>query len=105
MITNQKTIANKVHANIRRVYDTVETALWAALFAFVLYFAAFVAPRLPEIRAQMEQSRAEHIAAEHRDFCRKWFPAADEHKLIQCMGDLQQFRASVEQRLADESPF
>jgi hypothetical protein len=105
MTFRQKAIANRVQGGIRRVYDAVETALWAALFAFVLYFAAFVAPRLPEIRAQIERSRAEDIAAEHRDFCRKWFPAADEHTLSQCVGDLQQFRASVEQRLADESLF
>jgi len=105
MITNRKAVVKKVESGIRRVYDAVETALWATLFAFVLYFAAFVAPRLPEIRARMEQSRAEAIAAEHRQFCLKWFPAAGEHKLIRCMGDLQQFRASVEQRLADESPY
>ncbi|HET7850524.1 MAG TPA: hypothetical protein VFL51_15830 [Pseudolabrys sp.] len=105
MITNQKPIASRFNAGIRRVYDTVETALWAALFAFILYFAAFVGPRLPEIRAQMEQSRAEEIAAEHRVFCRRWLPVADEHTLMRCMGDLQEFRARVEQRMADENPF
>jgi hypothetical protein len=88
-----------------RVYDTVEAALWAAMFAFVLYFAAFVTPRLPKIRAQIEQTRAEGIAVEHRHLCQNWFPNADEHKLMQCMGDLQRFRESVEQRVAEESLF
>ena len=39
----------KIREIASRVHTNVETALWAMLFAFVIYFITFVLPKLPEI--------------------------------------------------------
>jgi hypothetical protein len=33
---------------VQSIYDYVHLALWATLAAFVVFFLAFIAPRLPE---------------------------------------------------------
>jgi hypothetical protein len=97
--------SKSVLAIVRRVYDLVETGLWAALFAFVIYFIIFDVPKLPEARAQAERVRAEEIAAENRLYCEMWILPAETYKFSQCLLDLQRFRARVEKRIADEDAF
>ncbi len=86
----------------RSIYDNVHLALWAALVAFVLYFVAFVAPKLPEVAARAERLRIQEIAAEHEQYCAKWQMGLGTKMHDQCILNLQEFRAKVEQRIADE---
>jgi hypothetical protein len=56
----------------QRTYDTVETALWSGLVAFVVYFAAVIAPQIPKNQAIQEAARLHAIAEEHDYYCEKW---------------------------------
>jgi hypothetical protein len=58
-------------ALVRRVYEEVHLALWAAGTAFVICFAVFVAPKLLEIRAAAERLRLHDIANEKRGLLRE----------------------------------
>jgi hypothetical protein len=40
--------SNGTLAIVQSIYDHVHLALWATLVAFVVFFLAFVVPRLPE---------------------------------------------------------
>ena len=80
-------------------------ALWAASLALVLYFAVFIVPNLPEVRARAERQRIQEIAAENDFYCAKWGMAAETQAHPQCILDLQAFRAEIEKRIADESDF
>jgi hypothetical protein len=90
---------------ISRIYDNVHIALWAGLFAFVLFFAVMVAPKIPELRAKAESERALAISAEHNFYCDKFGMQADTPAYRQCILDLQAFRAKVLNRSADEAGF
>jgi|SRR5215467_7932918 hypothetical protein len=89
-------IAGRVHSNI-------ETALWAMLFAFVIYFITFILPKLPEIQAQNARVRVEEIGAENASLCNKLSikPGADGYN--QCLLDVGEFRWKVEKRAYDET--
>jgi hypothetical protein len=95
--------ANKVHSSVGKIYDYVNIALWATLTAFILYFAAFVAPNVPEARAQAERLRIQEIASEYNHYCQKWGMPTGTPSNPQCVLDLQAFRAKVEKRIADEN--
>ncbi len=97
--------SNDSLALARSIYDNVHLALWAILVAFVLYFLAFIAPNLPEAAAQAERFRIQEIAAEHDQYCAKWQMGAGTKMHNQCILDLQEFRAKVEKRIADEQFF
>lgn len=88
---------------LRRVYDEVHLALWAALTAFVVYFAAFVAPDLPRIHARAQTLRAQAAAAEQNSACANLGMGPKSPMYDRCIADLQQYRAHIEQQLADES--
>jgi hypothetical protein len=53
----------------QRAYNTVETALWAGLAAFAIYFAVFVAPQIPANRTAYEAARLHATAAERDYYC------------------------------------
>ena len=97
--------SRKTWAIIHRTYDNVHAALWAALLVFVLYFAVFVAPKLPEAHARAESQRVLEISAEHNFYCEKWEMGAGTLAHSQCMLDLQAFRAKVEWRFVDDMDF
>jgi hypothetical protein len=97
--------SRKTWAIIHRTYDNVHAALWAALLVFVLYFAVFVAPKLPEARARAESQRILEISTESRFYCKKWKMLEGTHENAQCRLDLQEIRAKVEQRIADDIDF
>ncbi len=90
---------------VSRIYDSVHMALWAALLAFVLYFGAFVVPKLPEARAQAERLRVQETGAENNFYCDKWGMGAGTQAHYQCLLDLQAFRAKVENRFIEENEF
>ena len=87
------------------VYDEVHAALWAIAGAAVIYSVVFVAQKLPEARAQAEFRRSEQINAEHEWYCQRWKMGPGTPMHGQCVLDLQEFRAGIENRIARDSGF
>jgi hypothetical protein len=94
--------AGRTMAVVRVVYHQVEMALWAALTAFVLWFAVFVAPKLPALQAAAERSRIEQIAHEDETYCAKWHMGPESAMHSQCVADLEALRAQIEDQRAAE---
>jgi len=84
-----------------RVYDHIEVGVSAILFAFAIYFAAFVFPNVSETQAQREIIRVQEIAAENEVFCEKLDLKRGTSKYNQCLLDIGQFRLNVEKRVLD----
>jgi hypothetical protein len=94
--------SSKIWKIVGRTYDSVEIALWAMLLAFVMYFVAFIVPKVPEIQARGERIRAEEIAEENASFCEKLGTKRGTEKYNQCLLDVGAFRLKVEKRITDE---
>lgn len=90
---------------IKKVYDAVHMVLWASLVAFVSWFVVFVLPKLPDTRARTEMARDHEIAAEVDLYCGKLGMGQKTPMYQQCISYLQEYRAKVEQRIADENVF
>src|SRR5262245_30580824 len=97
--------ATRIREIASRVYDNVEVALWAMLFAFVIYFITFILPKMPEIQAQNERIRVEEIAVENGAFCKQLDIKQGTANYNQCLLDVGQFRLKVEQRVHAEDEF
>ena len=95
--------SNGTLAFVQSIYDHVHLALWATLVAFV--FLAFVVPRLPEAVARAEALRIQEIAEENEGYCAKWQMGLGTNMHDQCVFDLQELRAKVENRIADQLYF
>jgi hypothetical protein len=91
----------KTREIVSRVYDHIEVALWAILFAFVIYFIAFVMPDVSETQAQRQIIRVQEIAAENEAFCEKLDLKRGTSKYNQCLLDIGQFRLNAEKRVLD----
>ena len=78
-----------------RIYDEVHLALWACVAAFAIYFAVFVAPKLPEAHARAESQRILRNAAENRQLCARWGLKAGTPAYEHCLLDLQGFRREI----------
>ena len=98
-------VSSKAMAVVRQVYDWVESALWAALLAFVIYFVIHILPNLPESVRHAESMRALTIAAENHSYCEKWGMRSGTHAHSLCTIDLQQLRKSIQHDLADDGVF
>jgi hypothetical protein len=98
-------VSSKAMTVVRHVYDWVESALWAVLLAFVIYFVVNILPILPENARHAESMRALKIAAENRSYCEKWGMKSGTHEHALCTIDLRQLRKSVERDLSDEGVF
>ena len=85
-----------------RVYDNIEIAMWAMLFAFVIYFITFILPKLPETAAQRARVRVEEIGAENAALCEKLSIKRGTDGHNQCLLDVGEFRWKVEKRFSDE---
>jgi len=96
MSTKILEIAGRIHRN-------VETALWAAVFAFAAYFTIFVLPKLPEIQAEYARVRATEVAAENAWLCETLDVKRGSDGYNQCLLDVGQFRWKVEQRAYTET--
>ena len=96
---------NRILASVRRIYDNAETALWATLLAFVIYFVVFEVPNLPAHWAGVERIRAQEIAAENSHYCDMIGLKAGTQKHEQCVLYLGEFRLKVEKRIINESEF
>lgn len=95
--------SERTMAVVRRVYDEVHLALWAALTAFIVYFAAFVVPDLPRIHVRAQTLQAQPAAAEQNSVCGKLGMGPKSPMYDRCVADLRQYRAHIEQQLADDS--
>jgi len=91
----------KNRETVSRIYDNVEIALWAMLLAFVIYFGAFIVPKLPEIQAQQERIRVEEIAVENASLCEEMGTKWGTDKYTQCLLAVGAFRTKVEKHLYD----
>lgn len=90
---------------LRAVYHEVHLALWATAIASLIYFAAFVAPKAPELRAKAEWHRLQKIAAENESYCAKWQMGPGTAMHHDCLSDLRQLRADIKNELAAEAQF
>lgn len=90
---------------IQKIYDEVHAALWAVLVAFVCWFVVFVVPKLPEIHARAEMLRDHAIAAEEDSYCGKLQIGPKTPMYRQCISYLHDYRATIEQHIADENLF
>jgi hypothetical protein len=90
---------------VQSIYDCVHLALWATLAAFVVFFLAFIAPRLSETAARAEALRIEEIAQENEGYCAKWQMGLGAKMHDQCISDLQQLRWKIQDRFADRLGF
>ena len=85
----------------RRIHHSIEVALWAALFAFVIYFTAFVLPKIPEIQAQKARVEVLEIGAENASLCEKLNIKRGTDNHNQCLLDVGEFRWKVGKRISD----
>lgn len=90
---------------VRQVYDWIESALWAGLIAFVIFFLVDVVPNLPEAARRAESMRALKIVAENRAYCEKWGMRSGTHAHALCTVDLQELRKSIECDLSEDGVF
>src|SRR5262245_60729157 len=93
--------SSKTREIVSRVYDHVEIALWATLFAFVIYFIVFTMPNVAETQAQRERIRMQENAIQDAAFCEKLDIKRGNTKYDQCLLDMGQFRFNVEKRFLD----
>ena len=98
-------VSSKAMTVVRQVYDRVESALWAALLAFVIYFVVHILPNLPENARRAESMRALTIAAENRSYCERWGMRSGTHQHALCTIDLQALRKSIQLELSDDGVF
>jgi hypothetical protein len=97
--------SNDTLALVQSIYDHVHLALWAILAAFVVFFLAFIAPRLPEIAARAERLRIQEISQENEDYCAKWQMGLGTKMHNKCILDLQELRLKIQNRFADQLDF
>jgi hypothetical protein len=97
-------LAPTTWAWVRRIAEIAPTVLWALAAAgaaiMIMYF-----PRILEARATIERQRAQEITEENRAYCEKWGLKAGTHEHTLFTLDLQEIRAKVEQRIADDLAF
>jgi hypothetical protein len=97
--------SNSTLTLVQSIYDFVHLALWATLAAFVVFFLAFIAPKLPEVAARAEALRIHEIAQENEGYCTKWQMGLGTKMHDQCILDLQELRWKIQDRLADQLDF
>jgi len=97
--------SNGALAIVQSIYDYVHAALWAILAAFVLFFVAYVVPRLPEAAARAERLRIQETTQENEGYCAKWQMGLGTKMHEQCISDLQELRWKAQNRFADQLDF
>jgi hypothetical protein len=88
-----------------RIYVEVETALWASLAAFVIFFCAFIAPDMPKQIESAQRQRQLDIVVENNTFCSKWGKQDGSQEHLSCVIDLQELRARIAKRHSEETMF
>lgn len=95
--------SKRLWAIVSQVYDHVNMALWACALALVIFFAVFVAPRLPQAQADAESRRILHDVAENRTLCEHWGLKPDTRMYERCILDLQKFRTEIRRQAEEDS--
>ena len=90
---------------VDRLYVEIETALWAGLAAFVIFFCALILPHIPANVAKAQAERALEIVHENQSYCEKWGMKRGTQEHIGCTIDLQRLRNDIEQRRAEAMMF
>ena len=90
---------------VDRLYVEIETALWAALAAFVIFFCALILPDIPANVAKVEAARALELTEENHLYCEKWGMKRGTQAHVGCTIDLQQLRNDIARRHADATMF
>lgn len=85
---------------VGRIYDDIETGLWACLIAALIFFVVLFVPHASELRARAETQRAQDVTAEHQRLCTHLGKTPGTHAFTDCLLDAQEFRASVERQIA-----
>ena len=88
---------------VGRIYDHVNSTLWAFLVAFAVWFSAVFVPQIPEIHARAAAFHANEIAAEQDLYCGKLGMGSKAAMYHDCTRYLGEYRAKIEQRIADET--
>jgi hypothetical protein len=88
----------------RRIYDFVHVTLWALLAVWVVIMIIHI-PQMSDARATAERHRVLEISAENGFYCEKWGMTPGTHEHTLCTLDLQDIRAKIEQRIADDTAF
>ena len=96
---------SRVRRFIDRAYVEIETALWAGLFAFAVFFFAVVLPHIPETAASAENAHILAVADENHRYCAKWGKREGTAEHDACVLDLQKLRGSIEKHFAESLAF
>jgi len=86
----------KVSEIVDRVCYNIKIALCAALFAFAMYFIAFIMPTLTAVSAQNQIIRLKEITSENASICEKLGMKLGTEKYNQCLIDVGAYRLKVE---------
>ena len=97
-------LAPTTWAWVRRITEIARTVLWALAAAWAAIMIMHF-PRIVEARVTIERQRAQEITQENRVYCEKWGLKAGTHEHTLCTLDLQEIRAKVDQRIADDLAF
>ena len=97
-------LAPTTWAWVWRITEIAPTVLWPLAAAGAAIMIMYC-PRILEARATIERQRAQEIIEENRTYCEKWGLKAGTHEHTLCTLDLQEIRAKVEQRIADDLAF
>jgi hypothetical protein len=88
----------------QRIFSIVHVALWSLLTAVMLFLILNI-PRMSAAQSAAAHQRALNIAEENRSYCEKWGMEPGTHEHTLCTLDLQELRARIEQRIADDMAF
>jgi hypothetical protein len=88
---------------VRKAYDHVELALWAAVLAFVIYGVIGVALDLPQAARRAESVQALKTAEDNRSYCERWGMKRGTREHTLCSADLYELRKRIAQEFADEA--
>jgi len=91
----------KLWKRISKAYDYVNTALWAALAAFCVYFSVYVIPNMRAAQAEAEAKQILEINAENEQFCDSFGMGTAVSTHQRCIRRVGRFRAMVERRVLD----
>lgn len=86
---------------VSQAYDIVHLALWSVLIAGLICFALFVLPDIPAAQARYAAARALEIQSTQDLYCRKLGMKPGSLGYRDCLLDLQDYRATIERRLAE----
>jgi hypothetical protein len=88
----------------QRIFSIVHLSLWSLLTAVALYLIIGI-PRMSAVQSAAAHQRVLNIAEENRRYCEKWGMEPGTHEHTLCTLDLQELRARIAQRIADDMAF